>query len=110
MVSTIRHSSEEIPHLCLCSSGLEHRVSAGFMKWSEVVFRRCGCFVSSRCRQKVICCCSAHCDVGCADLSAQGKQVYQTIVDATTSGNISRFFNHCCDPTLSVFVVSKGQD
>lgn len=36
----------------------------------------------------------------------QGKQVCQTIVDATTSGNESRFFNHSCDPNLSVFVVS----
>ncbi|CAN0381120.1 unnamed protein product, partial [Ectocarpus sp. 13 AM-2016] len=30
----------------------------------------------------------------------------QTIVDATTCGNVSRFFNHSCEPTLSVFVVS----
>ncbi|CAN0380289.1 unnamed protein product, partial [Ectocarpus sp. 13 AM-2016] len=34
-----------------------------------------------------------------------GKQVFQTIVDATTCGNVSRFFNHSCEPTLSVFVV-----
>lgn len=38
---------------------------------------------------------------------AQGKIVWQTIVDATTSGNVSRFFNHSCEPTLSVFVVSR---
>eukprot|EP00752_Nemacystus_decipiens_P011063 g9829.t1 len=37
-----------------------------------------------------------------------GKQVCQTIVDATTSGNESRFFNHCCDPNLSVFVIRRG--
>ncbi|CAN0528765.1 unnamed protein product, partial [Scytosiphon promiscuus] len=40
---------------------------------------------------------------------AQGKIVWQTIVDATTSGNVSRFFNHSCEPTLSVFVVSRGR-
>lgn len=40
----------------------------------------------------------------------QGKQVCQTIVDATTSGNESRFFNHCCDPNLSVFVVSACRE
>ncbi|CAN0462848.1 unnamed protein product, partial [Ectocarpus sp. 8 AP-2014] len=37
-----------------------------------------------------------------------GKQVFQTIVDATTCGNVSRFFNHSCEPTLSVFVIRRG--
>eukprot|EP00903_Cladosiphon_okamuranus_P008131 g7831.t1 len=37
-----------------------------------------------------------------------GKQMCQTIVDATTCGNESRFFNHCCDPNLSVFVIRRG--
>lgn len=39
--------------------------------------------------------------------TVQGKQVWHTIVDATTCGNVSRFFNHSCEPTLSVFVVSE---
>ncbi|CAN0198828.1 unnamed protein product, partial [Hapterophycus canaliculatus] len=37
-----------------------------------------------------------------------GTHVCQTIVDATTSGNVSRFFNHSCEPTLSVFVIRRG--
>ncbi|CAM9159476.1 unnamed protein product [Scytosiphon promiscuus] len=37
-----------------------------------------------------------------------GQQVCQTIVDATAAGNVSRFFNHSCEPTLSVFVIRRG--
>lgn len=94
-----------MPHLFHRWSGIEHiRAYAGGIKWSgDALFH----LVPNKSATAAI---PPITTLNAADFLAQGKQVCQTIVDATTCGNVSRFFNHCCDPTLSVFVVSICQD